>query len=185
MSACYRNVTRSKNAIKKALITLLTEKKDYLSITVTDLVKEADVNRGTFYNHYSGINDVVNEIESDMMEKLSETLKDSKDDEEPLNSFTKDIAEYLKENDGLYRSLVKSVPQFIFDDLKTKFIQGIKTNIFPIKHIAVTEETEVALHMVANSLVGTYIDYLTGLLDAPLDDLIQFSSKLIKKELLG
>lgn len=185
MSTYYRNVTRSKNAIKKALITLLAENKDYLSITVTDLVKEADVNRGTFYNHYSGINDVVNEIELDMMEKLSKTLKDSKDDKNPLNSFTNDVTEYLKENDSLYRSLVKTVPTFIFDNLKTKLIQGIKTNIFPIKKIPVNEETEIALHMVANSLVGSYIDYLTGLLDVSLDDLIQFSLKMLKKELLN
>ncbi|MEF2291110.1 MULTISPECIES: TetR/AcrR family transcriptional regulator [Virgibacillus] len=43
-------VRKSKEALKTALIQLMKEK-DLQQITITDIVKVADLNRGTFYKH--------------------------------------------------------------------------------------------------------------------------------------
>lgn len=47
----YRNATRSKLLIKKAFIDLLKEK-PASKVTVTDIILEANISRGTFYAHY-------------------------------------------------------------------------------------------------------------------------------------
>jgi hypothetical protein len=43
----YRNSLRSENLIKEAVVSLLKKKKDFYSITVSDVCKESNLNRGT------------------------------------------------------------------------------------------------------------------------------------------
>lgn len=58
-----RQVVKTKHAIFKAFVELLNEK-DINQITITDVAKRANINRKTFYNYYSDINDVMKEIEN-------------------------------------------------------------------------------------------------------------------------
>ena len=58
-----RRVVKTKNAIFKAFVELLNEK-DINQITITDVAKRANINRKTFYNYYSDINDVMEEIQN-------------------------------------------------------------------------------------------------------------------------
>ena len=55
----YRSAIRSRKLINEALVDLLLEKQ-LDKITVTDVVKRAEINRGTFYAHYKDIKDVIN-----------------------------------------------------------------------------------------------------------------------------
>ena len=43
-----KRIRRTKKLLRQAL-TRLMQQKDFQSITVTDVVREADINRGTFY----------------------------------------------------------------------------------------------------------------------------------------
>ena len=47
LKAEYRSSIRSKTMIKEALLELMIEK-PFDKITITDIVKKADINRGTF-----------------------------------------------------------------------------------------------------------------------------------------
>ena len=49
-----KRIRRTKKLLRQAL-TRLMQQKDFKSITVTDVVREADINRGTFYAHYRGV----------------------------------------------------------------------------------------------------------------------------------
>jgi AcrR family transcriptional regulator len=46
------------------------QKKDFKEISITDIVKLADLNRGTFYKHYQYKEDVLNEIIDDVITDL-------------------------------------------------------------------------------------------------------------------
>ncbi len=59
MKATYRNSVKSKKLIRSALITLLEKKQEITNITVSDIVKTANINRGTFYNHYNNLIKVI------------------------------------------------------------------------------------------------------------------------------
>ena len=65
----YRSALRSKKLIKNAFSELL-QKKDFEKITVTEIVNSAQLNRGTFYAHYSNTIDVLEEIENDVSEQI-------------------------------------------------------------------------------------------------------------------
>ena len=54
-------VVRTRNAIRKAFTDLLAET-SYNKITITALAKRADVDRKTFYTHYSSVDDLLQDV---------------------------------------------------------------------------------------------------------------------------
>ena len=69
----YRSSIRSRKLIKSALADLLQEK-PLDKITVTDVVKRAEINRGTFYAHYADIPDVLNHLIQETFTRLKEAI---------------------------------------------------------------------------------------------------------------
>lgn len=68
-----RRVRRSRAAIRAAFLDLLMEK-EYALITVKELAERADVNRKTFYTHYSSLDDVLAEVEAIFAAELERAL---------------------------------------------------------------------------------------------------------------
>ena len=68
-----RRVVKTKHAIKEAFAKLLTQK-DINDITIRDIAAEANINRKTFYNYYSGIYEVVGEIEDDIVRLIDKEV---------------------------------------------------------------------------------------------------------------
>lgn len=60
---------KTKEAIKKALITL-SKDKPYTEISIRELCQKAGISRSSFYNNYSFFNDVIQEMSQEYMEKL-------------------------------------------------------------------------------------------------------------------
>ena len=70
-SACEdRRITRSKRALRQALIALL-EERGFDSITVNDLCDRADLNRGTFYNHFRDKENLLAVLEDEVMADIA------------------------------------------------------------------------------------------------------------------
>lgn len=63
-----------KRSLKIAIISLLT-KKDYLDITVTDLIKEAGVARASFYRLYSSVDDVLDDAFDDVKDNVVKNIR--------------------------------------------------------------------------------------------------------------
>lgn len=64
-----RRVTRSKKALHDALISLM-EERGFDSFTVNDLCARADLNRGTFYNHFQDKEHLLETLENEIMTDL-------------------------------------------------------------------------------------------------------------------
>lgn len=60
---------RTKTAIQKALLSLMTVKR-YSDITITELAKKAKIGRKTFYLHFANLEDVVHSWEADYLADL-------------------------------------------------------------------------------------------------------------------
>lgn len=70
-----RRVLKTKRAIKNALMHLLNDR-DINDITISDIAAQADINRKTFYNYYSGVHEVIDEMEDDIISHVDEALTD-------------------------------------------------------------------------------------------------------------
>lgn len=68
-----QRVAISKRLLKEALLRLL-EHKELEQIRVTDLCREAGINRTTFYRHYELPRDVLIELEKDLYHDLRQTV---------------------------------------------------------------------------------------------------------------
>ena len=64
-----RRVRYTKMVLRESLIELLKEK-PINRITVTDICKQADLNRGTFYNYYCDAFDLLAQIEEELYQEL-------------------------------------------------------------------------------------------------------------------
>lgn len=105
----YRSSIRSKNLIKKALAKLIHEK-ELAKITVSDIIREADISRGTFYAHFSDVNAVVNQIESEEMKNLMDFVDRYGFENIRTNpqKFVTLVCEYMQRDMDYYRMLAQS-----------------------------------------------------------------------------
>ena len=69
-----RRTMYTRMVIKEALLELLG-KMDFAEITVAGLCREAEINRGTFYLHYNGIEQVVEELLDDALANSRSVLQ--------------------------------------------------------------------------------------------------------------
>ena len=93
-----RRVRYTKKAIRESFLDLL-EKKPLEKISVTEICKNADINRGTFYSHYSDPFELKESIEQELIDVFTEGAKNSP--EGRLTSLS--ALKLLKENKDLCR----------------------------------------------------------------------------------
>lgn len=105
----YRSSIRSKNLIKKAVAKLIHEK-EMSKITVSDVIREADISRGTFYAHYSDVDAVIGQIESEEFKNLKDFVDRFGFENITTNvsEFITRVCEYLNRDKEYYRMLTQS-----------------------------------------------------------------------------
>lgn len=64
-----RRARRSRRLLKESLLELM-KKKTFSEISVRDVTDSADMNRGTFYLHYSGTAELLQSLEEDLLAEL-------------------------------------------------------------------------------------------------------------------
>lgn len=72
-SKADRRVRYTKKLLRDALLNLMIEK-PFGKITPTELCRVADINRNTFYTHYSSPEDVLRELEDEVYQKIRLSL---------------------------------------------------------------------------------------------------------------
>ena len=68
-----RRTRYTRQTIKDTFLELLKQK-SFTKITVTEVCKNAEINRGTFYLHYYDIHDVLSDIFNDMTQDMLTTV---------------------------------------------------------------------------------------------------------------
>lgn len=131
-----RRIIRTKRMIRDALSELI-EEKGFDGITVTDLTRKADINRGTFYLHYRDKYDLLEQSENEIIKEFQEIAKDFNPidiinfniQNEPL-PFAVEMFEYLEENSSFMKAILGSKGDPTF---QIKFKNFMKTNLFEEK----------------------------------------------------
>lgn len=87
-------------AIHQALFALL-EQKPLKCITVAELCREADINRGTFYKYYQNVEDLYDKIEYSCAEKIRELLLERDRAPKGEQHFLRAAMQLLQTNDEI------------------------------------------------------------------------------------
>lgn len=131
-----RRTIRTKKMIKRALLELI-EEKGFNGISVMELTSRADINRGTFYLHYTDKYDLLEKVENELLQEIQEwaenvdsiNIMNINTVDEPLPIIVK-IFEYFKENSKLIKAILSSKgdPTFF-----RKLVNSLENNLFKNK----------------------------------------------------
>ncbi len=96
----------TRKVLKESLITLLADK-PISAVTVKEVCEKADINRSTFYTHYSDQYDLLEKIEEEITEDMANYLnRYSYMIEEESIQLTQKILEYITDNKIVFRTLL-------------------------------------------------------------------------------
>jgi AcrR family transcriptional regulator len=107
-----KRVQRSKAAIKDTFLQLLF-KKPFEQITISELVKEANYNRGTFYSNFETKEHLLDEVIQDILDEMIEQIRTpyksiNRVDMNELNIDDITLFSYFQENSELYKLLLSN-----------------------------------------------------------------------------
>jgi AcrR family transcriptional regulator len=133
-----RRTLYSKKVIIDAFLKLLQEK-NLNKITVTDICKEADINRGTFYSYYNDPFDLMRRIEEEMAEKMMSTINIAGD--ESIKNILSDIFKLIIENIELCKIIFneKNGSHVLNTILKSAYVRTIEEQKKRFPHASETQ----------------------------------------------
>lgn len=157
----YRNSIRSRNLIRNALLSLMQEK-EFSKITVTDIVNRADINRGTFYAHFSSTNDVLVKIQNDFFAGLEilfrgiepiEMLKD------PYPILVQ-VSKYILKDKDFYQILLSvSDPAKLTERYSKSFTIFLASSGI-LNQVKDTQKYKMAIYFVVSGVIALYLEAL-------------------------
>jgi AcrR family transcriptional regulator len=140
-----RRITRTKLAIQNALVTLIKEK-GFDALTVSDIVFQANINRGTFYLHYKDKFDLLEQTETEIIKDLQHIFLranslDTVDSNtaNQLQGLIITLFEYVKENADLIHailglqgdySFITRIRSMVEQNLKLGALSGLNADNF-------------------------------------------------------
>ncbi len=173
-----KRVRKTKKLLLDALTTLMKEKK-VNKITVTELTNLADVNRSTFYLYYDDIFDMVDKVESEIMESFSKAFKEfSTQDatyENTLSFFTY-VFEFVKDNSGMCEILLGPYGEYSFIE---KFKRVLKNSQPNINSKNTEIKNEFFMPFIVSGCIGTIQHWLKDDMKTPISDIAVFVTNMI------
>ncbi|MBQ7360515.1 MAG: TetR/AcrR family transcriptional regulator C-terminal domain-containing protein [Lachnospiraceae bacterium] len=171
----YRSSIRSKEWIRKAFMELLSEK-DFKKITVTDIVNHADINRSTFYVHYSDIFALVDEIENEIIDRSITLISEIKYESIFQNPtpFLKALTEPLKVNQELYNLLLHTdFAQRKLERIKDIFVELSLNSPEVPDDLRSSKLFIVRINFFIGGIINTYQQWMQGKLGCTLDEITE------------
>lgn len=178
-----RNAIRSQRLIRQAFVNLIkTKPADRISIT--DIVNEANINRATFYAHYSCLKDLTDEIEQEVIDRLMALLSDFK-----LENFFSNpaplllqISIFIAEDPDYYKTLVTAPESGLFiEKLMSIFINYMEEDQSIALEVRKSKSFHIRALFFAGGLVSLYLQWFQGKIDCSLYDIPLEVSKLFQR----
>ena len=176
---------KTRKAIRTAVAQLMTEK-DVSAITITEISELADINRKTFYAHYSNVNDVLDDIEDELVGTLSELLQNipiGMGGFDPMPLFT-ELTEML-EKDPFYGYLLEATYSggffakvgVVLEDM----IIDVLTPFTDLDKDVISE----AVNFIAAGCLSAYRGWIRSGKVRPLEEVAQIAVALAKNGIYG
>lgn len=168
---------KTRKLIREKFAELMAEKKSLSSITVTELVKRADITRSSFYTHYDSIYDVAQDLQNETLDILNSTLKQVKGITDIYN-YLDQIFVYIKENESIYSTILSSnEPLYFSSRLNILINKSLQEALISSNHadliLNVTFFTDGAMDLI--------IKYFRKEINNSLEDINKFTKDIFKK----
>ena len=179
----YRSAARSRRLIRDAYVNLMQEK-PIDKISISDIVREADLNRGTFYAHYSNPMDVLMEIANEILGDVEGFFADfSFTDflQNPMPLLLR-VEKMLADNLDFYRRINLNTASIGFtDQIKKILVEYISSNKSVPENLRENPHFTVALELFAGGLISVYLGFVLGTIRASAREITETISILISQ----
>lgn len=187
-----RRVMKTKRALFEAFDRIAQEK-DYGKITISELAREADVDRKTFYLHYSSIEDMIDdrvgelvggildEVELDMQRRLQDC-----ESEEGSESVKPDARVFFAGVNGAVKNILPSLARLLggvsvdvaLDRIGKPLAEEIKRR--EVISLSMSDEMlQIHVSALVGFILGAYGAWFKGGMAVPLEDIFDMSGRLI------
>lgn len=179
----YRSAVRSRKLIQTALADLLHEK-PLNKITVTDVVRRAEINRGTFYAHYSDIPDVIHHLIGEIFSSIREQVLEAPIGLSELsNAVLTHIQTILESDLDFFRKVIASGASA---PMEQELVKLVLDYLIQNEEKFSTRDQEhdqylLTIRFCAGGLTNLYREWLSGNIQLSLDELTQRAEILLNR----
>lgn len=159
-----RRIRRTQRLLKESLGALMS-KKAFKDITIKDITELADLNRGTFYLHYSDTYELLMAMENDVLNDFQEMISSYLETKPGNNlmSMLLPIVHYIVENEEICRNLFENSAS---NDFLIKFKTLVQKNgaalIERLYPASKSKDSEYFFEFVTYGLIGILKKWLDG-----------------------
>lgn len=177
----YKNSILTKKKIASAYLSILIE--DPSNVNVTEIVKKANIHRGTFYIHFENVKTVQEFIETELASNFKDLETDFRSvqiDKTPEIIISK-FNEILQKDLEFYRLFIRAASNTaLMEAIKKSILISISNNFKVMRYVMNFERFKVVIQYITGGVLGTYTDWFKGNIDCTLDDLKDYLTHLIK-----
>lgn len=176
-----RMVEKSKRAIKDALLDLMYVK-DFKEITVNELLVKANISRGTFYAHFTNLEDVRKQLISDLYAHADQIFGDYK-----ASDLAKDpqgvmliAAEMMVQSRDPSKRLFKFINVYsLGSELKDWLSNFILEDEVLVKQFGGEKPAGIYARFIAGGIMHVYNTWIQEDLDFTAEELAQYLSRIL------
>ena len=178
-----RRIIKTKRAICNALTDILGQK-DINDITIKEIADRADVNRKTIYNYYTGIHEIIDDIENSIIasyEYIFNEFKVAEDetDEIPYRIF-ESLSSIINDNIDFYSRLIKINGNLQFIQKIISQLESRIKDLLIVKGYNI-QKTEMMVHYIVNGMIAAYDYWFSSGRVQPLEEFSKDISNLVYK----
>ncbi len=183
-----RRVRKTKAALRAGLIHLM-QTKSIREITVRELVEEVDINRSTFYLHYTDIYDMLNKIEQELLDELiSVTMKHKQEYyNDKIQVYLEEVFTIILNNVDICYLLMSPNGDINFTNNIKNLIKDtiVQTTVEMLHGVQSVEEIEYACSFYIGGCLGIIEKWLMGHAKETPKELSILCYKLIRNGLVA
>jgi len=178
-----RRIPKTKEAILKAFVELLKEKK-IEQITINEIADRANVNRGTIYLHYTDKYDLLDQCVDTYLKQLYESCMPKKDtsllaSEGPLlQTF-----EYLEQNAHIYVTLLTRKGTHAFRSQMMAYVMKGAEEQINFYGLPAGMSREIAVQFLASAITGLVEWWIVNSMPYPAEEMVNQLMMLLKQHL--
>jgi AcrR family transcriptional regulator len=181
MSKVDRRILKSQEAIKKAVIELMSEK-NFDDITIQDIADRANVNRGTIYLHYSDKFDLLDKLIETHINELREICESAS--EMDFIESTVICFEYFESNYLFFSTMLASKGAPYFRSRFLEFlIEEFKNEVDTTKGKNYGLSEDVIVQFISTAYVGVLEWWLTNGMPYPAHVMAEQVGTLLERNL--
>lgn len=162
-----RRTTMTKRLLKESLFELLKEK-PISRISVKELCEVADLNRSTFYLHYSDQYELLAEVENEVVEKTAEYLKNVSNGIYTPNYISAFLG-YIKDNASVFSILLTQPEHLKFQDTLIKEVLGDLKEGLPLSYKGLAKD--YAFNFMVHGSLQIIRDWINSSFELPTEEI--------------